>query len=127
MGSYRTPSCDPCEVRPGGDVQLTATASDPEGDELTYSWSAPQGSFSETDAATTCWTAPSRMGEVPIRVRVSDGSTFTQVSVIVTVSSEGVPALPVAASCDGGPGPRGDGPHPDPGRDRAGSRSVGSR
>ncbi|MYN66569.1 MAG: hypothetical protein F4X11_16315 [Acidobacteria bacterium] len=51
-----------------------ATASDPDGDALTYAWSAPEGSFSgATDGATARWTAPEATGRVTIRVRVSDG------------------------------------------------------
>ena len=38
-------SCDPCDVPPGGEVRLTATASDPDGDQLSYRWSATEGSF----------------------------------------------------------------------------------
>ena len=67
-------SCDPCKVQLRGEVRLTATASDPDGDTLTYRWSAPEGSFSgKTDAATARWTAPEATGAVSIRVRVYDG------------------------------------------------------
>ena len=67
-------SCDPCEVAPGGEVSLAATASDPDGDPLTYAWSAPEGRFDgAADGATARWTAPAQAGPVTIRVRVSDG------------------------------------------------------
>ena len=67
-------SCDPCTVAPGGEVQLTAAASDPDGDDLTYAWSASEGVFrGGTDAATARWTAPEATGPVRFRVRVSDG------------------------------------------------------
>ncbi|MCY4511028.1 MAG: Ig-like domain-containing protein, partial [Acidobacteria bacterium] len=66
--------CDPCEVPRLGEVELTATASDPDGDELTYAWSAPAGTFSgAADAATARWTAPDSLGPVAIRVEVTDG------------------------------------------------------
>ena len=45
-------SCEPCRVRQGLGVSLEATASDPDGHELSYSWSAEQGRFiGETDGA----------------------------------------------------------------------------
>ena len=91
-------SCEPCEVMPGGEVRLTATASDPDGDSLAYAWSASEGSFSGA-TATARWTAPDRMGDVLIRVTVSDGSNSASDTVTVTVvSAEAVPTLPVAAS-----------------------------
>ena len=93
--------CDPCEVPPGGAVQLTATGSDPDGDALTYGWSAGAGSFSgATDAATTRWTAPETTGAVTIRVYVSDGrggSASAEVTVTVEVPNR---APSVSAWCD---------------------------
>ena len=82
-------SCEPCTARPGGEVGLTATASDPDGDELTYAWSAPAGSFSApTDRAETRWRAPNGTAGVTIRVQVSDGRGGTaSASVVVEVTN----------------------------------------
>ena len=67
-------SCDPCTVAPEREVQLTAEATDPDGDTLTYTWSASLGSFTETtDAASAQWQAPSETGSVEVDVQVSDG------------------------------------------------------
>ena len=67
-------SCDPCVVAPGGSVRLTATASDEDGDPLTYAWSATWGAFDgPVDAAAATWTAAPEPGRATIRIRVSDG------------------------------------------------------
>ena len=67
-------SCDPCAVAPGGEVRLSAEASDPDGDSLTYAWSAPKGSFTgATDGAAARWRAPAETSRVTVRVQVSDG------------------------------------------------------
>ena len=81
-------SCDPCTVSRGGEVRLSATAFDPDGDALTYKWSAPDGRFGErTDSSATRWTAPSETGHVMIRVEVADkrgglASATTEVEVV---------------------------------------------
>ncbi len=68
-------SCTPCTVTPGDQVNLTATATDPDGDPLTYAWGATMGRFKEPlDAPTIIWTAPDESGEFTIRVEVSDGA-----------------------------------------------------
>ena len=82
-------SCEPCTARPGGEVGLTATASSPGGDELTYAWSASAGSFSApTDRAETRWRAPNGPAGVTISVQVSDGRGGTaSASVVVEVTN----------------------------------------
>ncbi|MXW55975.1 MAG: tandem-95 repeat protein [Gemmatimonadales bacterium] len=68
-----TVTCDPCTVARGGKVRLEAKATDPDGDPLTYAWSASAGSFSGVSGAVAYWTAPAEPGPVTIRVEVSDG------------------------------------------------------
>ena len=65
--------CDPCTVEPGGRSTVTADARDPDGDPLTYRWTAPAGSFADPTAAQTGWTAPSVEGAVPVTGSVDDG------------------------------------------------------
>ncbi|MDE0081051.1 MAG: spondin domain-containing protein [Gammaproteobacteria bacterium] len=89
-------SCAPCEVEPGGEVRLTAEASDADGDPLTYAWSAPAGRFvGATDGATARWTAPPETGRYRVGVRVSDGEGgSTEATASVTVA---LPNRPPAA------------------------------
>ena len=65
-------NCNPCVVEVGRTSQLTAAATDPDGDAVTLTWSAPQGSFSSTTGPTTTWTAPGQPGNVPINVVATD-------------------------------------------------------
>jgi outer membrane protein OmpA-like peptidoglycan-associated protein len=65
-------TCNPCIVEPGGTSQLTATATDPDGDAVTLTWSAPQGKFSSPTGPTTTWTAPGQPASVPITVVATD-------------------------------------------------------
>ena len=66
-------TCEPCTVPRGSEVQLSADASDADGDALTYSWSAADGTFtSATDQANAAWMPPDRVGTFVILVTVTD-------------------------------------------------------
>ena len=62
------------QARVGRDesVAIKCVASDPDGDELSYQWSASGGDISGQGAIVT-WTAPGRSGGYVISVRVTDG------------------------------------------------------
>ena len=51
----------------------TADAQDPDGDALTYRWTAPTGTFQNRADRQTLWTAPQQEGPVPVTVTVDDG------------------------------------------------------
>jgi len=57
---------------PSGSVEVTCTASDPDGDELSYEWSASGGDISGTGAVAD-WAAPQEVGTYDITVVVGDG------------------------------------------------------
>ena len=65
--------CEPCTVEAGTSSTVSATAQDPDGDALTYAWSAAAGSLTSASAARTPWTAPMVEGPVPVAVTVTDG------------------------------------------------------
>jgi peptidoglycan-associated lipoprotein len=67
-------TCNPCVVEVGRTSQLTATGTDPDGDAVTLTWSAPQGSFSSTTGPNTTWTAPTQPANVPVTVVATDAS-----------------------------------------------------
>lgn len=76
------PCAPPCTVEPGQTITLTARAQDPDGDTLTYRWTAPAGTFSTPTGATTQWTAPQTEGSVPVTVTVDDGKGGTTSSTV---------------------------------------------
>ena len=76
-------ACDPSIVEPGQNSACNATATDPDGDPVTYRWTAPSGTFSAPNGQNTNWTAPNQTGNVPLTVTAQDSrggmatSTFT--------------------------------------------------
>jgi outer membrane protein OmpA-like peptidoglycan-associated protein len=69
--------CEPCTVEVGRTSTVTADASDPDGDALTYKWSAPAGTFANAGDRQTVWTAPMQEGPVQLTVQVDDGKGGT--------------------------------------------------
>jgi outer membrane protein OmpA-like peptidoglycan-associated protein len=76
-GGNRPPTvratCEPCTVETGRQLTSTADAQDADGDTLAYRWSSPTGSFANSTARQTQWTAPGQPGSVPLTVTVDDG------------------------------------------------------
>lgn len=69
--------CDPCTVEIGMSSTVTAEATDPDGDTLTYRWSAPTGAIANPSERQTRWTAPQQEGPVPVTVTADDGNGGT--------------------------------------------------
>ena len=78
---------------PSGDVQVTCNATDPEGGELTYQWTATAGNISGTGSAVD-WTAPQEAGIYHITVVVQDvdGGSATD-SLHIIVATEQPPVI----------------------------------
>lgn len=75
-------------VAEGNSVDITATASDADGDPLSYSWSAPAFNVANGDSATVTLTAPQvdSDSDYTATVTVSDGTDTASASVTVTVT-----------------------------------------
>lgn len=68
-----TCSASPTTVMTGQSVQLSASASDPDNDPLTYVWHADTGNLSQNNSSATWDTAGVAAGSYTISVHVSDG------------------------------------------------------
>jgi Bacterial Ig domain len=85
---------------PSGSIQATCTASDPDGDELSYDWTATAGDISGTGAVVN-WIAPQAVGTYNITVVVTDGygssATKTLLLNVVTGQPPNIEALNITA------------------------------
>jgi len=73
---------NPPVLEPGQTTNLSAPATDPDGDTITYTWSAPAGTFSNQNGMNTTWTAPNQEGNYPLTVTANDGRGGTATSTI---------------------------------------------
>ena len=64
--------CEPCTVEIGKTSTVTADATDPDGDALTYSWKAAAGTLTAPSTRQSPWTAPMQEGPVVVTVEVTD-------------------------------------------------------
>ncbi|MBA3298392.1 MAG: hypothetical protein H0U19_15815, partial [Acidobacteria bacterium] len=60
--------CEPCSVEVGRTATVTADAGDPDGDSLTYQWSAAAGNLSSPSDRQSPWTASMLEGAVPLTI-----------------------------------------------------------
>jgi outer membrane protein OmpA-like peptidoglycan-associated protein len=74
--------CEPCTVEIGKMSTVTADATDPDGDTLTYKWSAPAGTLTSPTDRQSPWTAPMQEGPVPVTVTVDDGKGGTDTDTV---------------------------------------------
>ena len=64
--------CEPCTVEVGKTSTVTADATDPDGDALTYRWTTAAGTLSAPADRQSPWTAPMQEGPVIVTVEVRD-------------------------------------------------------
>jgi hypothetical protein len=77
-------------IAPSGSVQMTCTASDPDGDKLSYEWITTGGDISGTGAV-AIWTAPEEVGMYDITVVVDDGHDGKDTAFLTLIASNGPP------------------------------------
>lgn len=83
---------NPSVVEPGQTSNLGAPAADPDGDQITYMWSATGGTFSTMDGPSTIWTAPNAPGDYQLTVTARDsrGGVATNSTTIRVIRREAV-------------------------------------
>jgi hypothetical protein len=79
-------------IAPLGNLQVTCTASDPDGDGLNYEWVTTEGDVSATGAVAV-WTGPEEVGMYNITVVVDDGHGGTDTAFLGLIVSNGPPPI----------------------------------
>jgi len=77
---------------PLGSLQVTCTASDPDGDELIYEWAATGGYISGTGAVVN-WIAPEEVGMYDITVVADDDHDGEDTESLTLIASNGPPPI----------------------------------
>jgi hypothetical protein len=91
VSSNRAPAitsltASPVNVTPGGSTVVTCVASDPDGDDVRYSWSCGDGSISGSGNRVS-WISPNKNGDISVTCTVSDGKgAESKQTVLVNVS-----------------------------------------
>ena len=78
----------PTTVVSSSSVILNAIATDEDGDELTYNWSSPAGSFSNSGVGNPIDWYVTEVGDFEVTCVVNDGKATAETSVIIQVSQE---------------------------------------
>jgi FlaG/FlaF family flagellin (archaellin) len=73
---------------PLGSLQVTCNASDLDGDELSYNWSASGGHITGTGSEVT-WTAPEEIGGYYITIVVDDGQGGNDTGSLILIAANG--------------------------------------
>ena len=77
---------------PLGSLQVTCTASEQDGDVLSYKWSAMGGNITGTGPV-VIWTAPEEVGMYDITVVVNDGHDGEDTGLLTLIASNGPPPI----------------------------------
>jgi len=77
---------------PLGSLQVTCNASDPDGDELSYTWSASGGNITGTGPE-VIWSAPEEVGTYDVTVLVTDVLGWSDMRSITLITSNGTPPI----------------------------------
>ncbi len=95
-------TASPSSVQPGEQATLTCTATDQDGDMLSYEWTSVDEGGTTNPNASFDWTAPANTGPYRFKVTVSDGKggVAYDSSLIVTVAYNGIEAVTMLPAKD---------------------------